>query len=82
MWAFGASEVGGTEAGRRAGPGRREEPRGSGCPGEATLGSAPRAEWTGKQAAAAALEEARAAESPTAPGAPPAPSASGVQAGE
>lgn len=74
--------MGGTQAGRRAGPGRREEPRGSGCPGTATLGSAPRAEWTGRRAAAAALGEARVAECPTAPGAHPAPLASGVQAGE
>uniref|UniRef100_A0A8B9WN48 Protein kinase C n=1 Tax=Bos mutus grunniens TaxID=30521 RepID=A0A8B9WN48_BOSMU len=56
MWAFGASEVGGTEAGGVQGPGGRrgrvgrrrwEEPCGSGCPGEATLGSAPRAGTTG-----------------------------------
>lgn len=59
MWAFGASEVGGAEAGGvlglggsrvSGGRGRWEEPRGSGCPSEATLGSAPRAGWTGRRA--------------------------------
>uniref|UniRef100_A0A8I5MXR1 protein kinase C n=1 Tax=Papio anubis TaxID=9555 RepID=A0A8I5MXR1_PAPAN len=59
MWAFGASEVGGTDAGGVLGPGgcrgggaygEWEEPRGSGCSGEATLGSALRARWAGRWA--------------------------------